>query len=569
MSIKEIKKVREAVLDGNYENIGSLCQSALDSGLDPKQVLTEGLAGGMADLARKFGKMGMYLDTVLWSTAAFTFGSMALQEALSTTEQKSKGTVVIGVPDGPWTIGPSVVTAVLSAEGYEVVNAGSDVGPQAIAQKAKEVGADFVATGLYLSYRLNMLEELEQELAKMGIRHKVKTIISGPSTSPEIANRIGADAYCKTATEIVEALDKFTERQKNEMSGRQRVMTTLDLKEPDRVPLVPFAMTFCSRQYGIPYSEYVTNAKSLAGAQVSTARRFGWDAVIADCDTAVYTEAVGGKADIPYDDVPRITEPAINAASAASDFMKLKDPAEYVNVGRLTEILGSVKYMKEMVEDELAVIGWTEGPFQGAMLLMGADPQAIFMLRQEKDLLHEILDWYSEFAFQCAKVFVENGADIIGSGESAAYYLSPGAFEEFVLPYEKKLYRRINDELGAKVLVHSCGYVPQCLKFAPLVNPGGAIQFDYQVPLKWAKDLIGKNITLMGNLDCNRLLHLGSPQEVEEACREAILAAGPGGGFFLSGGCEIPRDMPYENMQAMYRACVNYGTYPLTAGMPV
>ncbi len=566
MSRGKIEKVKQAVLEGDYENITALCQAALDSGEEPRVVLTEGLAGGMSELARIFGKKGMYLDTVLWSTAAFTFGAMALQEALSTEQDKPKGKVVIGVPDGPWTIGPSVVTAVLTSEGYEVENAGSDVGPVAIAQKAKETEADFVATGLYLSYRLNMLEELEQELSRLGIRQKVKTIISGPSTSQEIADRIGADAYCKNAVEIVDALERFIEERKKEMTGRQRVLATLDLKEPDRVPLVPFAMTFCSKQYGIPYSEYVSNGKLLAEAQVSTARRFGWDTVIADCDTAVFAEAVGGKSVIPHDDVPRLTGPAIDPASAARDFKNLKDPIDYLGEGRLPEFLSSVKYMRQMVGDDLAVIGWTEGPFQGAMLLMGADPQAIFLLRQEKELLHEILEWYGEFAFQCAKVFVKNGADIIGSGESAAYYLSPGAFEEFVLPHEQKLYRRINEELGKKVLVHSCGYVPQCLKFAPLANPGGAIQFDYQVPLKWAKDLIGKEITLMGNLDCNQLLHLGTPQQVEEACRDAILAAGPGGGFFLSGGCEIPRDMPYENMQAMLRACIKYGTYPINSG---
>jgi uroporphyrinogen decarboxylase len=70
----------------------------------------------------------------------------------------------------------------------------------------------------------------------------------------------------------------------------------------------------------------------------------------------------------------------------------------------------------------------------------------------------------------------------------------------------------------------------------------------------------------MGNLDCNRLLHLGSPIEVEKACRKAIIAAGRGGGFWLSGGCEIPRDMPDENMLAMLRAIKKYGTYPLETG---
>jgi uroporphyrinogen decarboxylase len=76
---------------------------------------------------------------------------------------------------------------------------------------------------------------------------------------------------------------------------------------------------------------------------------------------------------------------------------------------------------------------------------------------------------------------------------------------------------------------------------------------------------IAESLTLMGNLDCNRLLHLGSAEEVEKACKKAIQQAGPGGGFWLSGGCEIPRDMPYENMRAMLRAVQTYGRYPIAA----
>lgn len=562
--MKIIEEIKNAVLEGDYENIGFLCKNALEAGEIPQTIITGGLAKGMWEVANIFGKKGMYLDKVLFSAAAFNYGNMAIHSAIKKTK-RPKGKVVIGVPDGPWTIGPDIVMAVLSARGYEVHNAGSDVGPHAIAKKAKEVGADIVATGLYLSYRIHMLEELEEDLKKLGIRHKMKTIISGPAANKSLAARIGADAYGINALEIVDIIDKFIEADKKKMTGRERVMTAIDLKEPDRVPLVPFAMTFCAKQYGIPFSEYVSKGKSLAEAEVNTAKRFGWDAVIASCDTAVFAEPVGAHSIIPNDDVPRITSAAIRWDNAVEDFKKLKDPAAYVGVGRLGEYLSSVKYMKEMVGNELAIIGWTEGPFQGAMLLMGADPRAMFLLRQAKPLINEILEWYSEYAFQCAKVFVNNGADIIGSGASASYFLSPEAFEEFVLPYEQKLYKRINDELGVKVLIHSCGYVPQCLKFAPLVNAMGIIQFDYQVNLKWVKKLVGDKITLMGNLDCNRILHMGTPEEVEEACQKAIEVAAEGGGFLLSGGCEIPRDMPYENMDRMLKACIKYGTYPVLA----
>lgn len=557
-----IKKVKKAVINGNYEGIGELCQEALDQGMPPRVVLMDGLSEGMREMARKFGKKGMYLDSVLWSTAAFHIGNGVLAQ-VEREEKTYRGRVVIGVPDGPWTIGPDVVTAVLNANGFEVINAGSDVGPVAIAQKAREVNADVVAVGLYLSYRIPMLVELEEKLLEYGIRHRIRTIVSGPSTNQRIAAEVGADAYCADSLEIVKTVERFVQDLKRRMTSRERVLASMALKEPDRVPLVPFAMTFSARHGGIPFSDYCNGGKALAEAEVSTARKFGWDAVIASSDVGVYAEAVGAKVEIPHDDVPRLVGPVIRWNHAKEDFKKLKDPKSYTSVGRLARFMESVRYMKEMVGDELAVIGWAEGALQGSMLLLGADPMAIFLLRQDPVLLKEILYWYNEFAFECSRIMVAYGADIIGSGESVAYYLTPETFEEFVLPFEKELYGRINRELGVKVLIHCCGYVPQCIKFAPLTNPRGAIQFDYQVKLPWAKKLIGNEITIMGNLDCNRLLHLGSPQEVEDACRRAIMAAGKGGGFWLSGGCEIPRDMPDANMHAMLRAVERYGRYPL------
>jgi MtaA/CmuA family methyltransferase len=265
---------------------------------------------------------------------------------------------------------------------------------------------------------------------------------------------------------------------------------------------------------------------------------------------------------MPEDDVPRLLGPAIRPASARQDFEKLDPPESYLERGRVAEMIRAVGLIKREVGDELAVIGWTEGPFQGLMLLLGADPGALFLMKQDPGLLKEMLAWYGEFELAVAKAMIDEGADIIGAGESVGYFMSPETFLEYVAPFEKDVFGKIN-EYGAPVLIHCCGHVPQCVGFASEVCPGGAINFDHQVSLARAKKQIGHNVTIMGNLDCNRLLHLGSAKDVEKACKKAIEEAGHGGGFWLSGGCEIPRDMPYENMRAMLRAVQTHGRYPI------
>nr|MDO8076376.1 uroporphyrinogen decarboxylase family protein [Candidatus Freyarchaeota archaeon] len=74
--------------------------------------------------------------------------------------------------------------------------------------------------------------------------------------------------------------------------------------------------------------------------------------------------------------------------------------------------------------------------------------------------------------------------------------------------------------------------------------------------------LIGDTVTIMGNLNYNKLVN-ATPDEMYAACADAIRTAGPGGGYWLAFGCEIPREMPYKNIQAMVRAAKSVGKYPI------
>ncbi len=562
MKSQIFQKIADSIVDGDYEKTIELCEQALQKGHSAADIIMEGLSSGMTKCGKKYGKRGMFLDTILWSTAAFQMGLASVSSVSDQEQLRKVGKVVLGVMDGPWTIGKDIVSAVLGANNLEVIDAGSDVSAVKVAEAVKDSGADIVAIGLYLSYRADSIRQLEEELFKAGLRHKTKIILSGPSANRKLAGEFGADAYAKNAEDVAALALKAIEERKSEMTSRERVMTSLNHIEPDRVPLVPFAMTFSAKFAGIPFKEYVSDAVALAEAEVKTARAFGWDAAIVSTDVGAYASAFGADVHMPDDDVPRLLGPAIRLESAREDFEKLDPPESYLDRGRVAEMIQAVGLIKKEVGDELAIVGWTEGPFQGVMLLFGADPRAMFLMKQDPGLLKEMIAWYGEFELAVAKAMIDEGADIIGAGESVGYFMSPETFMEYVHPIEKEIFGKIND-YGAPVLIHCCGHVPQCVGFASEVCPGGAINFDYQVNLAKAKKQIGHNVTIMGNLDCNRLLHLGSEEDVMKACKKAIEQAGPGGGFWLSGGCEIPRDMPYENMRAMLRAVKEYGRYPI------
>jgi len=66
----------------------------------------------------------------------------------------------------------------------------------------------------------------------------------------------------------------------------------------------------------------------------------------------------------------------------------------------------------------------------------------------------------------------------------------------------------------------------------------------------------------MGNLNYNKLLTASSHQ-VYEDCVKHIKIAAQGGGYWLDFGCEIPLDLPVENLRAILRATKTAGKYPI------
>ncbi len=555
MSKDILELITEASFKGDYKTIGRLVRKARRQGYSNEKIIGA-LSAGLIDVSEKYKKEGMYLDDIIKAAGAFEAGfqSLGLQDESKEPERK----VVLGVMGGPWTIGTNIVAANLKAHGFEVINAGSDISPEEITETVKKSKAKIVASAIYLMQSIKDIESLENLLWKNGIRHKIRTILSGPAGSKQLAVKYNYDAYVKDVNELIIKVKEFSDDLKSEMTSYDRVMTSVKHNEPDRVPFMPFAQTFTAKFAGIPFSEYVSKAEKFVEAQLKAYNFFGWDALCFSSDVGMYAEALGAKIKFPYDDVPRIAKPVLNHTSMYKDFVSLEIP-NLNNAGRLTESIKAIELTKKEVKNEVPLIGWTEGPFQGVTLLAGGDPMQFFYVLEHPDEFKEILDWYADFEIEVAQAMYEAGADIIGVGETAAYFMSPQFFEDFCLKSEKKACSAIK-KMGMIPLIHCCGYVPQCIHFAKKTNPGGAIQFDYQVDLEWAKKLIGDEVTIMGNLNYNKLL-TASPQQVYEDCATHIKIAAQGGGYWLAFGCEIPRDLPIQNLRAILRATKTVGKY--------
>jgi uroporphyrinogen-III decarboxylase len=104
--------------------------------------------------------------------------------------------------------------------------------------------------------------------------------------------------------------------------------------------------------------------------------------------------------------------------------------------------------------------------------------------------------------------------------------------------------------LGAKIRLHICGNTNRIL--AGMGSLGCEIvDIDSKVSMAAAREALGPNQVLSGNIDPVKTLRNGTPLSVAAAIAQCCLAAGPR--YIIAAGCEVPRDTPAENVRAMVR----------------
>jgi len=336
------------------------------------------------------------------------------------------------------------------------------------------------------------------------------------------------------------------------------VFAAINLEEPDKVPVAPQITYTTARLLGIKFSEAVRNAKTLAKALIAGYTAFGYDSAYVGWEASfnIIAEAMGCKLKEYDDSLPSVSEPLIKDES---DLGRVKVPNPQTD-GRLPIHLDALKTVTERVGGEAAIFSYTPGPLTLAGILRGTEKLLMELLTNKK-FVHEIVKVAAPACVEFALAKLDAGAEIIVVGDptSSSSVISPKMFEEFSYPYLRAVLSSIRKQGGTPSL-HICGNTVPILR---RMSETGAeiLELDSVVDLAAAKRMIGNTICLQGNIDPARTLMMGAPEDVITEARKCIEAAGEGGGFILSSGCEIPLDAPHENVKSMVEAVRRYGGY--------
>ena len=328
------------------------------------------------------------------------------------------------------------------------------------------------------------------------------------------------------------------------MTSRERVLGHLEGRPVDQLPLMPITMMFACDQIGARYREYCTDYRVLTEGQVRTAEAFGFDYVNTMSDPA--REAADCGATVEYfqeQPVALIEDQALLGDKAKFVSLKIPDP---LGGGRMHNAIKAVALLKERVGKEKIVEGWVEGPIAEAADLRGINTVMMDFF-DDPQFVRDLFAFVVEMELRFAREQVRAGADIIGVGDAAASLVGPKIYEEFVWPYEKKLVEGIHG-LGAKVRLHICGNTRRSLREMGKLSCD-IVDLDSLAPLSEAREQMGPNQILLGNLNPVAVLRNGNPSIVSEAIAECHRQGGSR--FIVGAGCEVPRDTPVENFRAL------------------
>ncbi len=203
---QEILQEMSALLQkGKAKDVKRLAQEALDQGIDPKEILNEGLLSGMMIIGEKFKNNEVFVPEVLVAARAMSAGTKILEEKLMEAGVEPIGRVVIGTVKGDLhDIGKNLVIMMLKAAGFEVFDLGVDVDADTYIDKAEEVNADIIGMSSLLTTTMPAMKEVIDAMKARGVREKYIVMVGGAPVTQAYADQIGADIYSEDAATAAE-----------------------------------------------------------------------------------------------------------------------------------------------------------------------------------------------------------------------------------------------------------------------------------------------------------------------------------------------------------------------------
>ena len=336
------------------------------------------------------------------------------------------------------------------------------------------------------------------------------------------------------------------------MNSLERTRKAIRHERIDRFPVFSIVLAPACQLMGVKQKDFFTSSKVLADTLMGAQKLLDSDGIYVSRDNWVYHEALGGTLDYPDDDETFSKQVLL---SSVQEFGKLKVPDPWHSPGMKT-VLEAASQVVEATNGELYIQANIDtGPFTLAAILRGAQSFLFDLYDTPPTLLHEFMEFCSSVVIAYGKAMIGTGVHGIQMGEATASLLNEALFAQYVTPYVNRTLVALENQTCDR-WVHVCGKTDHLLSELRKM-PMEGLELDSPTDLRIARQIIGGNIALKGNMDTSSLL-MDSPQEIYEESKRILSNFPDKTGLVFSAGCGVPRMTPQENLLAMAQAAKDH-----------
>jgi uroporphyrinogen decarboxylase len=334
------------------------------------------------------------------------------------------------------------------------------------------------------------------------------------------------------------------------MTDKERVLAAIEGRAVDRVPLVPQLTYFALKFSDLEEKDLVENPGAMAACIAECGRHFGFDALYAGWESSfnILAEAVGCRVKASADFIAGEVEPLVKGRDDLSS-LRVPDPEKH---GRLPFHDALVRQLKELVGEEKLIFSYVPGPLTMAGLMIGLNDLMKNILLAP-DFVHQLVERMVEPIQVFADMKIRAGADVIAIADPTAScsVISADMFKTFSAPYLAGLSAFIKAR-GAIPSLHICG------KTLPVIGTARELGFsifevDHINDLEEVLQAADSGLCLQGNIDPSRLV-MAESDEIYQLSMTALAQTAGRERFIFSSGCEVGKNTPDRNLEAMVKA---------------
>ncbi|MBR2892746.1 MAG: homocysteine S-methyltransferase family protein, partial [Clostridia bacterium] len=203
----EVSALQRAIIKGIKSEAYSEAKVSLTQ-KDALRVINEEIVPALDTVGKQFEEKRMYLPSLLMSAEAASKAFEAVKEAMPEGKSESKGRIILATVKGDiHDIGKNIVKTLLENYGYDIIDLGKDVAPEAVLEKAKAENIKLVG----LSALMTTTTEAMAETVRLINENlpDTATVVGGAVLTKEFAKMIGASYYAKDAMDTVRFAEEF------------------------------------------------------------------------------------------------------------------------------------------------------------------------------------------------------------------------------------------------------------------------------------------------------------------------------------------------------------------------